>query len=92
MSTERFSKQWLYNTGGNHVISSDELTLVERITHDAENDQLVIEYVMNDPLFWEEPLSGVMRLSRAGSAYKTYGCVELAGENNLREDGSTIFD
>lgn len=92
VSTENFSNQWLYNTGGNHVISSEEMTLVERITHDADNDHLVIEYVMNDPLFWEEPLSGVMRLSRADSAYKAYGCVELAGENNLREDGSTIFD
>ena len=93
VDTIGLKKQWLYNTGRNgNVISSDELHVVERLTHDPEKDELVIEFTASDPDYWEEPISGVLRLSRNDTAYQEYGCVELAGDNNRRPDGTTIFD
>ena len=93
VDTVGLKKQWLYNTGRNgNVISSDDLHVVERLTHDPEKDELVIEFTASDPTYWEEPISGVLRLSRNDTAYQEYGCVELAGDNNRRPDGTTIFD
>ena len=74
------------------TINSDQLRVVERITHDAPNDHLVIEYQAEDPIYWTSPIKGVMRLERSSIPYDNYGCVELAGKNNSRPDGSTIFD
>ena len=62
------------------------------MTHDPVADEMVIEYTATDPEYWEEPISGVLRLSRSDTAYQEYGCVELAGDNNRRPDGTTIFD
>lgn len=93
IDTLGLKKQWLYNTGRDgNVISSDNLHLVERMTHDPVADEMVIEYTATDPEYWEEPISGVLRLSRSDTAYQEYGCVELAGDNNRRPDGTTIFD
>ena len=93
VDTRGFRKQWLYNTNqSSHAIASDQLHVIERLTHDVENDQLIVEYTATDPLYWESPLSGVMRLSRSANAYQPYECVELAGDNNRRADGTTIFD
>ena len=101
VKTKGFTKQWLHQVGGGpgvqrlldgHVIASEQLSLVERFTHDEANDHLVVEYWMEDTEFWEAPLSGVYRLSRSDVPYQEYGCVELGGENNSRDDGTTIFD
>ena len=64
----------------------------ERISHDPENDQLVVEYWAEDPAYWEEPLIGVYRLSRSEMPYQAYNCIELGGVNNRRDDGTTLFD
>lgn len=93
VDTRGLDKQWLYNTSQTtHIIASDQLYVREKLTHDRVNDHLIIEYTANDPLFWQEPISGVIRLSRSDAAYQTYECIELAGDNNRRPDGSTIFD
>ena len=74
VETKGFSRQWLYQISGRdrlldgQVVSSEELSLRERITHDVENDQLVVEYWAQDPVFWEDSVSGVYRLSRSDTA------------------------
>lgn len=92
--TRGFSKQWLYDTEDHkdYVVASAQLDVVETLRYDEKNNQLVLEYTATDPLYWNAPLTGVMRLSRSDTPYQTYGCVELSGDNNRRADGSTIFD
>lgn len=98
VETAGFTRQWLYQTAGRdrnndgHVISSENLTLRERITHDEKNDHLVVEYWAEDPEYWQEPLSGTYRLNRSDSPYQDYNCIELGGYNNLRDNGKTIFE
>lgn len=98
VETAGFTKQWLYQIMGTnrnhdgHVISSENLTLRERITQDEKNDQLIVEYWAEDPEYWKEPISGTYRLSRSSRPYQEYGCIELGGHNNLRDNGKTIFD
>ena len=74
------------------VINSDELQLVERITHDQETDRLVVSFTALDPKFWRAPLQGEIKLARTDQPFTPYGCIELSGENNLRPDERTIFD
>ena len=74
------------------VINSDELHLVERITHDPETDRLVVSFSALDPKFWRAPLQGEIKLARTDQPFTPYGCIELSGENNLRPDERTIFD
>lgn len=92
--TGALKKQWLYDTENHadYVVASNQLQIEERITHDPDNDHLVIEYTATDPAFWTSPISGVLRLARSDTPYQAYNCVELAGENNRRPDGSTVFD
>ncbi len=92
VETAGFQKQWLYSASRTNVLASEELVVTERLTFDEANDQLVIEYTAEDPVYWNAPISGVMRLGRSDEAYQLYDCVELAGDNNRRADGSTIFD
>ena len=72
-------------------VNSEQLHMVERVTHDTPLDQLVIEYRAEDPTFWKSPINGVMRFNRS-IPYQIYNCIELAGENNRRPAGSTVFD
>ena len=74
------------------VINSDELHLVERITHDPESDRLVVSFSALDPKFWRAPLQGEIKMARPDQPFTPYGCIELSGENNLRPDERTIFD
>ena len=98
VETAGFKRQWLYQTAGQnrnndgHVISSEKLTLRERITHDETNDHLVVEYWAEDSDYWQEPLSGTYRLNRSTTPYQEYNCIELGGYNSLRDNGTTLFD
>lgn len=74
------------------VINSDELHLVERVTHDPETDRLVVSFTALDPKFWRAPLQGEIKMARSDQPFTPYGCIELSGENNLRPDERTIFD
>ena len=74
------------------VINSDELHLIERITHDPESDRLVVSFSALDPKFWRAPLQGEIKMARPDQPFTPYGCIELSGENNLRPNERTIFD
>ncbi len=74
------------------VINSDALQVEERVTHDPETDRLIVSFTALDPKFWRAPLQGEIKLARTDQSFTPYGCIELAGENNLRPDGRTIFD
>ena len=74
------------------VINSDALQVVERVTHDPETDRLIVSFTALDPKFWRAPLQGEIKLARTDQPFTPYGCIELAGENNLRPDERTIFD
>ena len=74
------------------VINSDALQVVERVAHDPETDRLIVSFTALDPKFWRAPLQGEIKLARTDQPFTPYGCIELAGENNLRPDERTIFD
>ena len=74
------------------VINSDALQVEERVTHDPGTDRLIVSFTALDPKFWRTPLQGEIKLARTDQPFTPYGCIELAGENNLRPDERTIFD
>ncbi|MYF68789.1 MAG: hypothetical protein F4181_01865 [Proteobacteria bacterium] len=74
------------------VINSDALQVVERVAHDPETDRLIVSFTALDPKFWRAPLQGEIKLARTDQPFTPYGCIELAGANNLRPDERTIFD
>ena len=74
------------------VINSDALQVVERVAHDPETDRLIVSFTALDPKFWRAPLQGEIKLARTDQPFTPYGCIELAGENNLRPNERTIFD
>jgi len=74
------------------VINSDALQVVERVSHEPETDRLIVSFTALDPKFWRAPLQGEIKLARTDQPFTPYGCIELAGENNLRPDERTIFD
>lgn len=67
------------------VLNSEQLHLVEWVTHDPESDRLAVSFMAMDPEFWVAPLQGVVRLARSDRGFTPYGCIELSGENNLRD-------
>jgi hypothetical protein len=58
---------------------SDQATMIERYTLSEENGRRVItnEWAMNDPVFYEEPLTGVKRwMELEGGRLLNYECTE----------------
>ena len=90
IDTIGFRRDLLFHPGAR--VNSASLHIVERVTHDPDADTLRVSWIAEDPEFWEEPMEGVVELVRSPAPYEPYDCVELAGENNRREDGSTLFD
>lgn len=83
---------WAFSGGGNGMstINSNQLEVVERFTHDPSTDMLNLKWRATDPAYWTAPLSGERNMTRS-TPYAVYGCLELAGENNLRSNGESLF-
>ena len=76
---------------GISTVNSEELEVVETIRHDQSADRLDYTWTATDAGYWTAPLNGERTFSRA-VPYEVYGCIELAGENNIRENGETLFE
>lgn len=57
------------------VLHSDQLTLTERLSVDPATDDLVLEWTVDDPLYFTETFSGSQRLVRSDLEIQPYNCV-----------------
>lgn len=95
VTTKGFSHGVLFGAGGDVgdtdvAINSDQMEIEERFTHDAETDKLNVTWKVTDDGYWTAPMQGEKSLTRS-TPYEVYGCEELAGKNNVRETGETLF-
>jgi hypothetical protein len=65
---------------------SDQMHLVERFSIDTDENVLIRDYTMEDPLFLAKVVNGQDVMALSGAPYEPYGCVELSGENNIRPE------
>jgi hypothetical protein len=57
------------------VLHSDQMTLIERLSIDPSNDDLVLNWTIADPLYYTESFSGSQRLVRSDLTIQPYNCV-----------------
>ena len=68
------------------VLHSDQLHIVERFRFDADNRELVRDYVIEDSLYLNSPYTGQDKQGISAEPYTPFNCTELSGKNNLRPD------
>ncbi len=96
VTTKGFKQGALFAIAGDRqdaisTINSEQLTVTERITYDKQRDALDVTWLAEDAGYWTNKMAGEFILSRSGP-YEVYGCEELAGQNNVRPDGTGLFD
>ena len=60
------------------IMKSDRMTMQERIALNRENGRLLISWVVNDPVYYSQPVRGSQQLQRTGKKLLPYGCVPAA--------------
>ena len=95
VTTKGFSHGVLFGAGGDAgdtdvAINSDQMEIIERFNHDKETDKLNVSWKVTDSGYWTASMQGEKSLTRS-TPYEVYGCEELAGKNNVRESGETLF-
>ena len=68
----------------NGIKHSDQMQTIERIYFDEEQQYLVREYTVTDPLYLAGETSGTDMMALSRVPYSPYNCVELSGDNNIR--------
>lgn len=96
VTTKGFLPGVLFAAGGDFgsnssTVNSDQLVVVEEFTHDEATDKLNLKWTATDEGYWTASMQGEKSLTRS-TPYEVYGCEELGGKNNLRENGETLFD
>eukprot|EP00903_Cladosiphon_okamuranus_P004288 g4286.t1 len=74
---------WEHRNGSKH---SDQMQVIERFNYDKENQTLVRDYSITDPLYLAQPAIGQDIQAIATTGYQPYNCVELSGKNNIRPE------
>ena len=72
--------------GGSAVVQSDQAHITEQIKYVAESRQLIRDWILEDPLHFEEPFGGQNIQEKSAHPHKEYGCVNLGGKNNIRPE------
>jgi hypothetical protein len=57
------------------ILHSDQLTLTETLSIDANSDELVLEWTADDPAYFTTAFSGSQRLVRSDLQIQPYNCV-----------------
>jgi hypothetical protein len=70
-----------FGSAAPNTVRSDQYRVVERFTLDAENQTLNRNWVAEDPLYWEESVSGQDIIKRSETAWQPYGCDDRTNEN-----------
>jgi len=65
---------------------SSQMQVVERFHVDAETGYLLRDYDVKDPPYLVGEVSGQDLMSPSDAPYSPYNCVELSGENNIRQE------
>lgn len=66
------------------ILHSADMRIVERISLSEDGTQLVREYEVTDPQYFNRAYTGSNRWNRTDIALGTYNCTELSGINNVR--------
>ena len=70
-------------TGMKH---SDQMHSIERIRVDADSGYLVRDYYVTDSLYLVGETHGQDLMTPSDFGYSPYNCVELSGDNNIRQE------
>jgi hypothetical protein len=65
------------------ILHSEQMHVVERFTINSDGD-LDWEFAATDP-FLQNPFTGGVSLALTAQPFEPYNCVELSGENNIRQ-------
>ncbi|MCP5145962.1 MAG: hypothetical protein H6978_14225 [Gammaproteobacteria bacterium] len=57
------------------VLHSDQMTFTETLAVDPQNDELVLNWTVDDPGYFTQPFSGSQRLVRSDLEIQPYNCV-----------------
>ena len=68
----------------NGIKHSDQMHSIERFYFDKENNYLVREYTVTDPLYLVGETRGRDMMAVSETPYVPYNCEELSGKNNIR--------
>lgn len=60
------------------ILKSERMTLQERISLNRENGRLLVSWVVNDPIYYAQPIRGSQQLQRTGKKLLPYRCVPEA--------------
>ncbi|MDG2167587.1 MAG: DUF6152 family protein [Opitutales bacterium] len=63
---------------------SDQMHVIERFYFDEQNQHLVREYTVSDPLYLLGETRGSDMMAISDIPYTPYNCEELSGKNNIR--------
>jgi hypothetical protein len=66
------------------IMLSDKAHIIEKFSLASGGQQLVRNYVVEDPLYLKQPHSGSDVMVASKEPYTPYECVELSGDNNKR--------
>jgi hypothetical protein len=70
------------------MLHTDQMHVTERLTLSDDALRLTRDYVVTDPAYYSEPLTGSQAWQRSTKALPKYDCVELSGVSKVRpEDG-----
>ena len=65
---------------------SDQMHTIERFRVDSETGYLVRDYYVTDPLYLVGEVHGQDLMAPSEVGYSPYNCVELSGDNNIRQE------
>ena len=68
------------------IMHSHQMHIVERFRSDPETERLDRSYVVEDPLYFVGPYASEDMMGFSAQLPEPYGCLELAGDNNLRAE------
>ncbi len=68
------------------IMHSDQLHVVERYRYDSESQRLFRSYIVEDPLYFTSTYASEDMMGISATAWESYGCLELAGDNNRRPE------
>ena len=68
------------------VMMSDRAQVMERFYYDEDNQTLIRDYTVLDPLYLAKPYTGRNVSDIAAEPYRPFDCVNLSGENNQRPE------
>jgi hypothetical protein len=73
------------HTGGG-MLHTEQMQVSERLRLSDDGGQLIRDYVVTDPAYYPNPISGSQTWQRSTRALQEFNCVELSGASKVRPE------